>query len=554
MKLNLQEYKDEFLLIPLGGTDEIGINLYLYQCQGKWLIVDMGLGFADERYPGIDLVLPDISMLAPIKHNILGIVVTHAHEDHMGAIPYLWEEVEVPIYATSFASKVIKRKLADQGLASRAQIHEVKMSGSLDLGPFSLEFVPLTHSVPQMQGIVITTEAGKVFHSGDWKFDNLPVIESPTAKEKLKKIGDSGILAMICDSTNIFSEGRSGSEGELRQSLESIICGYTDRLLVVTTFASNIARLDSLMAAASKAGRKVVLSGTSLWRMYEAAVESGYLMDYDKPLHPKVFKKHKRNELIVLATGCQGEKLASISKMSCGEHQDINLKKGDVVIFSSKIIPGNETKIHSVFGNLYKLGVQLLTERDHFVHVSGHPCKDELQEMYELIRPKFAIPMHGQPMHTHEHCDFIKRKKLSKPLQIQNGSVVAMSAGNVEVIGRVDTGYMVVDGNFIIPSESEIIKMRRRMRDNGMVAISLVYSGKKIASKVSIIAPGVLDSQDDVDLFKALQAQLSEHLQTVVINNVKDAEGKIKAIAKRFFRNETGKEPPIFVQLIKLVS
>jgi ribonuclease J len=554
MKLNLQEYKDDFLLIPLGGTDEIGINLYLYQYQGKWLIVDMGLGFADERYPGIDLVLPDISMLAPIRKNILAIVVTHAHEDHMGAIPYLWEELGLPIYATAFATKVIKSKLVDQGLADKVEMREIIPGGRIDLGPFNLEFIPLTHSVPQMQGIVITTEIGRVFHSGDWKFDDAPIIEAATCKKKLKEIGDSEILAMVCDSTNIFSEGRSGSEGELRKSLESLVCGYDDRLIIVTTFASNIARIDSLMAAAQKAGRKVILSGTSLWRMYDAATECGYLQDYERPLHPKNFGKHKRKDLLVIATGCQGEKLASMNKMATGTHQDIQLKKNDVVIFSSKIIPGNENKIYSVFGNFYKIGVQLLTERDHFVHVSGHPCRDELEEMYKLIRPKFAIPMHGQPMHTHEHCDFIKKKKLSKPLQIQNGSVVALSPDSAEVIGHVDTGYLAVDGNFVVPAESEILRMRRRMRDHGLVSISMVYGGKKIASRVSIIAPGVLDSQEDGELFRALQGQISDYLQNVNLSNVKDAESKIKAISKRFFKHEIGKDPQIFVQLLKLMD
>ncbi len=554
MTFNFKTHFDDVLFVPLGGTDEIGINLYLYHYKGKWLIVDMGLGFAGEHYPGIDILVPDISFLDEIRNNIAGMVITHAHEDHIGAIQYLWPEVRVPIYATKFTSAVIKTKLADVGIANDVTMHEIKENSAFEVGPFSLEFVSLTHSVPEMQGLIIRTDKGILFHSGDWKFDHDPLIGPPSDLEKLKKLGDEGVLAMVCDSTNIFIDGKAGSEGDLKQSLSDLIASFTTQMVVVTTFASNIARVYSIMLAAKRAKRKVVLSGTSLWRMYNAAIECGYLGEVEPPLHPKQIGKLKRSELLVIATGCQGERFATINKLAKGEHPDIKLSKGDMIIFASKIIPGNEMKIFALFNKLSKEGIEVLTEKDHFVHVSGHPCRDEMEEMYKLVRPKYAIPMHGEPMHTHEHCHFVKSKKLATPLQIHNGSVVLISEERTEVLTKAPTGYMAIDGNFILPSNSEILSLRRRMRDQGAAIISIVYNKKGVLKAPDIIAPGVLDSVEDTEYFDKLKSELGQFLDTANFRTEKDVDNKVRGIAKRFFKRETAKEPKIFVQLIKVAG
>lgn len=553
MTLNFKKYKDDLMFVPLGGTGEIGINLYLYHYKGKWLIVDMGLGFADEHYPGIDIIVPDITFLQEIRDDIVGLVITHAHEDHLGAVQYLWDEVQVPVYTTQFTAAVLKTKLTDVGIVNDVEVNEIKINGSFKVGPFDLEFINLTHSVPEMQAVLIKTEKGNILHSGDWKFDANPLIGEVSAMKKLKKVGDDGVLAFICDSTNIFVEGRSGSEGDLQESLATLISGIHKGLVVVTTFASNIARVYSIMKAAKRAKRKVVMSGTSLWRMYHAAISCGYMTDVDEPLPPKAASKYKKDELVVIATGCQGERFASTNKLARDEHPDLKIGSGDTIIFASKIIPGNETKIFGLFNHFSKAGVEVLTEKDHFVHVSGHPARDEVEEMYKLVRPKYAIPMHGEPMHTHEHCNFVRSKNLAKPIQVANGSLVRISESGSEVIAQIPTGYLAIDGNFILPGDSEILRMRRRMRDQGLVIITVVYNKKGVfLRRPQVLAPGVLDSADDKEYFEKLTLELSDYLSKANMRLENEVDKKIKSIAKRFFKQEIAKEPKIFVQLMRV--
>lgn len=553
MTLNLRKYQDDLMFVPLGGTSEIGINLYLYHYKGKWLIVDMGLGFADDYFPGIDIIVPDITFLQEIRKNIVGLVITHAHEDHLGAVQYLWDEVQVPVYTTPFSAAVLKTKLTDVGIVNDVEVNEIKVNGKFKVGPFDLEFINLTHSVPEMQAVLIRTDKGNILHSGDWKFDDNPLIGQLSAKDKLKKIGDEGVLAFICDSTNIFVEGRSGSEGDLQESLAKLISSIKKGMVVVTTFASNIARVYSIMKAAKRAKRKVVMSGTSLWRMYHAAVACGYMTDVEEPLPTKAASRYKKDELVVIATGCQGERFASTNKLAREEHPDIKLSSSDTIIFASKIIPGNETKIFGLFNKFCKNGVEVMTEKDHFVHVSGHPARDEVEEMYKLVRPQFAIPMHGEPMHTHEHCHFVRSKNLGSPIQVDNGALVKISEEGSEVIGHVPTGHMAIDGNFILPSDSEILRMRRRMRDQGLVIITVVYNKKgAFLRQPQILAPGVLDSADDREYFEKLKLELSDYLSKANMRMENEVENKIKSISKRFFKQEIAKEPKIFVQLMRV--
>jgi len=548
MSIKLNRFKDDILFASVGGTDEIGLNLYLYQYKGKWIAVDCGLGFADEHYPGIDILVPDIEFLKTIKNDLLGLVITHAHEDHLGAVQYVWSEIGAPIYTTPFTAAVLKTKLSETGQDSKTEIHELKKDSRFKIGTFDIEFVSLTHSVPDMQALAIRTDKGILFHTGDWKFDHDPVIVSPVDKNRLKALGDEGVLLMACDSTNVFSTGHSGSEGDLLKSLKQIVTGINTGMVVVSTFASNITRMHSLMAVARASKRKLVLSGTSLWRMYRCAVESGYLGEFDEPLTPKQIAGIPKSNLLVIATGCQGERFASTTKLAKGEHPDLTLNKGDTIIFASKIIPGNEKGIFELFNIFCKRGVEVLTEREHFVHVSGHPNLDEVKEMYELIRPKFAIPMHGEPMHLHEHSKFVRKHKLSEPLEVENGNVVKVDTDGLELLGSVETGYMAVDGNFIIPGDSEILSLRRRMAHQGALTISVVYSTVNgLIAPPMISAPGVLDPVEDEQYFEELSGQIEEFLLQKDLEKRHDVERKLRNLCKKYIKTETGKDPYITI-------
>lgn len=553
MNLNFTKLKDELLFVPLGGSDEIGMNFYLYHIEGKWLIVDLGMGFADENLPGVDLIVPDITFLEQIRHNIVGLVLTHAHEDHIGAVPYLWSQIQAPIYTTKFTCAVVKAKLTESGLASKVPFHEVKANSRFSVGPFNLEFIELTHSVPEMQGLVIRTEKGNIFHTGDWKFDPNPVVGDGSDQEKLAALGREGILAMVGDSTNILTEGHSGSEGALVESLTNLISAQKDNLVVVSSFASNIARIQTIAKAAQRCGRKVALAGTSLWRMTDAARQCGYLADIADFIKPRDIVNYKREEVLVIATGCQGEEFAAVNKLANGTHQDFKLIRGDLVIFSSRIIPGNETRIFEIFNKMCKNKIDVITEKDHFVHVSGHPCRDEVKKMYELIKPKVAIPVHGAPIHIHEHCAFAELQGVDLAIQVEDGAVVALSHEKSGIIGKVQAGMMAIDGNFIIPSDSEIIRFRKKMRDNGILFVNVILSKSGKLLKTPIInAPGVLDSKEDGEYFDMIIESIIE----IVSNNNRKSEGdlenKIRTSVKRFIRAEIAKEPYVQVNIHKL--
>lgn len=380
MPFNIKNHKNDLLFLPLGGANEIGINVNLYHYQGKWLMVDCGSGFPDEYLPGVDMIIADISFIKKHKKDLLALVLTHAHEDHLGAIQYLWSSLECPIYATTFTANFLKLRLAEYDFAKTIKIHEVKPSAKINLDPFQLEMIPLTHSAPEMQAIMIRTEAGNILHTGDWKFDDDPVLGKKADENLLKSCSDEGVLALVCDSTNVFNTGTSGSEGEVRKSLVDIIAGCP-QMVVVTTFASNLARLETLIHAGQMAKRKVVLSGRSLHRILLAAQESGYMKDIAPLIDERDIARFKRQELLVIATGCQGEPLAATAKMANNSHHSIKLAPKDTIIFSSKIIPGNEKKIFRMFNICVRSGVEVITERDHFVHVSGHPSIDELKHM-----------------------------------------------------------------------------------------------------------------------------------------------------------------------------
>ncbi len=552
--MNFKELYNELLFIPLGGSNEIGINVNLYHYQGKWLMVDCGSGFADDYLPGVDMLVADMDFILSRKKDLVGIVLTHAHEDHLGAIQYFAKELGCPVYATNFTANFLKIRLSENGLDKKVTIKEVKPESKINLDPFHIEMAGVTHSAPEMQALMIRCGGGKVLHTGDWKFDPDPVIGPKSSEDLLKKFGDEGVDALICDSTNVFSPKASGSEGELRKSLVDIIAGCP-KLVVCTTFASNLARLDTLIHAGISAGRKIVLTGRSMHRMMAAAQESGYLTNVHSIFDERDINRFKREEILVIATGCQGEPLAALAKMAGNNHNHIRIAKGDTVIFSSKIIPGNEKKIFRMFNQFVKTGIEVITERDHFVHVSGHPGLEELKKMYELVRPKAVIPVHGEAAHIHEHAKFARKCGVPNAVEVENGSVVKINESECKLLSKIETGYLAVDGNSLLPDSSNIFKFRRKMREAGIVIATLVFDNKgKLCCKPILDFPGCLDNVEDGDIINDIASEIimliSNQLASKVAKLKNDeVEQVVRSVIRRTLKSEIGKTPQIMVNI-----
>lgn len=523
MDLNLKKHKEDLIFLPLGGANEIGMNLNLYHLDGKWLMVDCGVGFAYD-IPGIDMMTPDISFIKQNRHNLLGIILTHIHEDHMGAVQYLWEELEVPVYATTFGAEFLKTKLKEYKLDKRVPIHIIDDSRELDLYPFKIEFIGLTHSVPEMKALMIRTHKGNVLHTGDWKFDPNPVVGGVSEKEKIAEYGRRGeVDVMICDSTNVLSKGHSRSEGELHDALKSLIVGRQG-LVGFTTFASNIARVSTLMQIAKEVGRKVVLAGFSLHRLNEVGKKSGYFEEDSNIISDKEMKYYKKSEIMVIATGCQGEPLAAMKKIATDNHPTIRFTVGDLIIFSSKIIPGNEKKIFELFDDLAKKRIDVMTEKDHFVHVSGHPYQDELREMYDLAKPKLAIPVHGEFIHTKHHCELALECGVKKAIQVENGLAVKIDREDIldsQTIGFVKSGYLGVDGHQLVDLNSEVVRERRKLKIGGIVTISFaVNDALDLLSKIKISCVGSYDLRRD----QASEDMIKKEIQIFLKHKAKELD------------------------------
>lgn len=557
MTFSINKHKKDLLFVPLGGSGEIGMNMNLYYLEGKWLIADFGAGFAEDYFPGVDMLVPDITFIREHKKDIVGIVLTHAHEDHLGAVPYLWDELPCPIYATPFTAAFLKEKLKDQGVKPAAKIVEVKQGSSFKLGPFDLELVQITHSVPEMNGIFIRTQYGNIFHTGDWKLDPRPMLGDVTDKDKLKRYGKEGVLAMISDSTNVFSPGVSRSEGDLRDSLVKLV-KECPKMVMVTTFASNVARIESIAVAGQKAGRKVILAGRSLWRIVRAAKESGYLKDAPDFLEEDQISKYPREKILVISTGCQGEPLAATNKIANGNHRNISLRPDDTVIFSSKIIPGNDKRIFRLFNKLVKMKVEVLTEKDHFVHVSGHPNVEDMKEMYSMIKPKIALPVHGEDVHIHEHVRLAKSWGVKQALEAENGVVIKLAPGDPERVGQVQANELGIDGNFFLASDSGIMRMRRKLQRDGVIMVVLTMDkDSRLMADPVITAPGALDAKEDQDIFEDMLDEIAHvlkenHKGTKKMQSDDRIINVTRAAVKRVMRDETGKEPPIEVFIQKI--
>lgn len=563
MSFKLKNHEQNLLFVPLGGSGEIGMNLNLYQHKGKWIVVDMGAGFPDDFLPGANIIIPDTKFIRKIKKDLLGIVLTHSHEDHFGAIQYLLEEIDCPVYATKFTANLLKRKIAEYEIPEKPlNIQVVKPETPLEIGSFKIDFVPLNHSIPEMYALFIETDEGVVMHTGDWKFDHNPMIGQKNDEKLLKKWGEQGVLALVGDSTNIFDNKNAGSEGDLRENMIKMAKEIESGLIVVTTFASNVARLETITEVAKATNRKIIVCGRSLWRLIEVAKESGYLKDTPEFYEDDAFKNFPREEILVMATGCQGEQMAAMNKICSGQNRFVRLSKGDHVIFSSKIIPGNEKRIFRLFDELVKNGVETYTERDHFVHVSGHPGRPDLKKMYDLIKPNTLIPVHGQMVHMHEHVKFGKEQGIENVVQVENGAVVKISKNDSEIVGYVDSGVVVIDGKRKVTPNSHVMKARRRITTEGSVVVTLLLDDHiNLCCDPIINCLGLLDGKEDEFLLKALAEEIEMAIadfRASKATSSKKAQGfdarkleqNIRAAIRRIAKNDLGKNPPIEINMI----
>ena len=542
--------KEELLFCPLGGTGEIGMNMNLYsygsEDNQKWIIVDMGVTFADDSVPGIDLIYPDAGFIIEKKRDLLGIILTHAHEDHIGSVAHIWPQLKCNIYATPFTAVLIQEKFKEKKIDITKYIKIVNLNGKIQLGPFEIDFVTLTHSILEPNGLSIRTPAGVVLHTGDWKVDPNPLIGGMIDEKKLKSIGDQGVIAMICDSTNIFSPGRAGSEAEVRDSLLSIIENQKKRV-VVTSFASNVARMETIFYCAEKTNRSLALVGRSMHRIYKAAKKCGYLKNVIEPIDPRDVKSISRDKILYLCTGSQGEPMGAMNRIINGVHPDVYVEEGDTIIFSSKIIPGNEKKLYSLQNEIVKNKVEIITEENSFVHVSGHPNRDDLKDMYSWVKPKCIIPVHGEHRHIKEHIEFAKEMKIPQTLQVENGDIIKIFPGeNPVVIDKAPSGRMYLDGNIGVSSDSQSIKERKNLSANGYLEVTIIISNNGNIKKPVISFKGIPDKESDETFIFDMEDEIKNICKTFSVqskNQEKNLIEKLKTNCRKIVKERTGKKP-----------
>ena len=552
-----QEYRDPNALyfVPLGGTGEIGMNLNVYGYAGDWLIIDCGVTFGDDTQPGIEVVMPDPGFIVERRDRLLGIVATHAHEDHIGAIPYLWTQLRCPIWATAFTASLLRAKLAEAGLADQVRITVVPLSGRFTIGPFNLELITLTHSIPEPNAIALRTPVGTVLHTGDWKFDPDPLIGATADETALRRIGDEGVLALIGDSTNALRPGVSGSEADLRRSLTELIGRY-DARVAVACFASNVARLETIARAAAVHGREVALVGRSLWRIDKAARENGYFADLPRFLTEDEAGYIPRGRIVLICTGSQGEPRSALARIARDDHPHIVLETGDVVIFSSRIIPGNEKAINRLQNGLVRFGVEIVTGEDHFVHVSGHPARDELVRMYQMVRPRVAIPVHGEARHLIAHAQLAGECQVQQPLVIQNGDVVRLAAAGASVVDEVAVGRLASDGRGLLPLNGTALKDRRRVTFNGTAVATLVLDRSGgLAAPVTMSVIGVVERGAADAATPALRSAVERAVDELPTGSRRDDEAvrdAVRRALRRTLNERFGKRPLVEIHLVRI--
>ena len=550
----------ELVFCSLGGAGEIGMNLNLFGYgkpgEYKWIIVDIGVTFSDDNIPGIEVILPNPEFIANQKENLLGIVLTHAHEDHVGAIAHLWPLLECPIYATAFTAAIVKEKFKELKINIGSHLKIVKLGGNVKLGAFDIDYVTLTHSILEPNGLAITTPEGVVLHTADWKIDDDPLIGEKTDVKKLTELGKKGVLAMVCDSTNIFNLGSSGSESLVRTGLLTVLEKMKNRI-VITSFASNVARMETVFKVAEKIGRQVCLVGRSMNRIYQLARQCNYLQDIKVPIDVRDAKKIPKNKMIFLCTGSQGEQRAALARIANGTHPDLHLEKDDNVIFSSRIIPGNEKRLFKIFNDFSKNDINVLSEENSMIHVSGHPAREDLKKMYSWVKPKILIPVHGEQRHMAEHISFAKEMGVKFPVKVSNGEILRLAPGEPEVVDKVTWGRVYLDGKVLIDNDSPVLKERRNMAANGYMEITVLISKNgQIKNNPIVTLKGIpLIEEDASEIEYDLEDVVMDTCKAFNLNNSKQEKNLIdtlKGNCRKLINDKSGKKPLVNINLVRL--
>lgn len=550
-------HRDGLVIAPLGGCGEIGMNLTLYGVAGKWLMVDCGMTFADETLPGIDLIVPDPTFIATEAENLVGLVITHAHEDHIGAVHHLWERFRCPVYVTPFAAQALYSKLNEAGLRDEVTIHVFDGDDVIDLDPFRITPIGLTHSTLEMQALAIETQHGTVMHTGDWKLDPDPLVGPSSDESALKEWGDKGVLALVCDSTNVFQQGTSGSESDVRKSLIDLVKQRPNGRVVITTFASNVSRIESAARAAEASGRSFVMVGRSLWKFWQAARAVGYLQDLGEPLTDKDAARMPRSKTLLLCTGCQGETRGAMARIAMDDHPSIDLRPGDTAIFSSKIIPGNERTLYRMHNALALNDVEVVSEKDHFVHVSGHPAREELKRMYDLVRPEILVPVHGEARHLIEQARFgVEEGGIAASQVILNGDVLRLAPGEPEIVSEVPTGRLAVDPAGLVVVASAMLQHRRKLAGNGVMVIVLVVDDEsELVEDPRIMLVGIADGAGVTrlsgDISIAVEREIGRMNRRKPADDTTLSEAAIRS-ARKVVRQFTNRRPITECEVVRL--
>ena len=551
--------KEELIFCPLGGSGEIGMNMNLFAYgkpdKQKWIIVDIGVTFADDSVPGIDLIYPDPGFIIDKKDDLLGIILTHAHEDHIGAIAHIWPKLKCKIFATPFTSVLITEKFKEKKIDISGYLKIVQLNSILNLDPFKIEFVTLTHSILEPNGLKIETPVGNILHTGDWKCDPDPLIGENINSKRLKEIGKEGVITMICDSTNVFSAGRAGSELDVRNNMLKV----TERLnkrIIITSFASNVARMETAFYCAEKIGRQIALVGRSMHRIFKAAKQCGYLNNVIEPLDARDVKNISRDKIVYLCTGSQGEPMGAMNRIANYTHPDVFIERGDAVIFSSKIIPGNEKKLYKLHNQLVKEGIEVISEESEYIHVSGHPNREDLRDMYNWIKPKSVIPVHGEHRHMLEHINFAKEMQVPYPIRVENGDIVRLYPGNKpEVYDKAPSGRIYVDGSISVEEDSQSIKERKNLSANGFIEATILITPKGNIHNRPLITFRGLPIYEKEEFQNGLEDEIDKTVKTFSLNNKKQEINLIDALkstCRKFTKQKTGKRPLANINLVRI--
>lgn len=555
MSKNKKSSDQKIVFLPLGGCNEIGMNLNLYGYEGKWLMVDLGITFGNDL--GVEILMPDPTFIEKRQKDLVGIVLTHAHEDHVGAVPYLWQRLRCPVYATPFTAYILREKLKEVGLEKEVPIIEVPLDSGVQVGPFGIEYITITHSIPEPNVVAIKTPAGVIIHTGDWKVDPTPLLGDATNISALEKLGDEGVLALVCDSTNAFVEGRTGSEAEVREKLSAMIARIKTGKIIVACFSSNVARLETCAVAAAAAGRKMVLVGRSMHRMDQAARRSGYLKGLAPFLDEESVASLSPEKTLVVCTGSQGEPRSALSRIAQGQHPRIKLQEGDSVIFSSRIIPGNEKPINHLQEQLVERGATVINASyEDGIHVSGHPARDDLRDMYQWVRPQILIPVHGEPAHLREHASFGLECGIPHSIVPYNGAMIELSKETgPTIIDDIDHARLALDGDVLVPYFSGQMRDRHRLMTAGVVFVSIALSRDLLLKRVpSISTIGVLDESTMAGAMKSLEKAVTKSLENADLDLLEsDDEVKelVRLTVRRLVNLTRGKKPLVSTHIIR---